>query len=1136
MFHVSDVKPLSGAKPLSRKPSTALWLAGALLAAASWTPDVRAAEAADGEVEEPTVIPVGDVSVVTNEVVSSRPLIVEGELRVAVPSTATVDVSRLDGRGTVVAAEGTLEVKQEADFVNPVPLTTLQKAAVWLDASKTESVQLVAGMEAAGNVHQWLDVRETALDARDVSGAYAYPHWMADTNFNHSAAAIEAGEAHWFPTWHAAAADAPAFIDFGGYRSGQTLSAFAANGNRTAVGGVTWIFVVYGTEDYKWGFLFNTPTASYVPQDYGHAKFSVSAYFPFLSSSSDSSKRLMTGRFAIDRVRIDPFTEKMTNGVHLLSAPVGATDFNVQGFFNDRSIASEANGFRQGGGRLCEVVLFTCSLTAAECAAVETYLYRKWREPRNRIPQFMVAPGGQMVATVDDGKTLAGMGPAAGIVVKRGAGRLCGEDVTGTQPRVDTCVNLEAGSLALAVPASLVDAAAGVYRASTGVVARTAGTLAGTLVKEGEDELAIRSLSADVEKLDIRGGTVRLTRGAHSAGSLPSSLSGQIEDPSFEAFADKNIDPASSSGCRLSTSVPIHGWLDTGKYANQPFVMKRHPEGLGYYSLAGVPYPDGEHALVLHLNAGAKTTVTLPAAGVWRLSFSAMRRTSYVGGEFRVSVDGIDIAQIQTRNAMDDIRRYSFDLPYLSAGAHTLVFQGDAGNAESTRNADDPRNFTGNLVCMLDDIRVDWLSAEDPGGVVANGGFELHPFLYKEATGKNVLDGWTISDADEDGNCVLLVGRDSSPVSVLDVTVLVREIPEGGRMLVVCGTPTLTGEATFTRPGDYFLTMDFGGVYRAGAAAPTLRVRVGDTLLTTNVTAEVRGWTKRCRLGPFSVTEAQCGAPLAVAISGTTAGAAALLDNLRLEAADSGCVTDTFTPSGWTVTEIDATPGIHDSVGKVVWLTADSSWQGWSGVAYDNPDCVGIRNRATISRQVSLQAGTHRLSVASLGRWFYAEGADANDLLKYSDNRFAVWLAAADGATTNQIGEFAVDRVERWRTHAFLFDVPSAGTWQIGFSGLRTSDKSYDGVNYCSHGGALDGLVIEPVQADAAPALSPKLEIAVADGAFLALDTAATSKVARVTYAGRSYAGILSAATCPAFISGTGALEVTPQGSLILFR
>ncbi|MGN0851777.1 MAG: hypothetical protein ACI4Q3_00180 [Kiritimatiellia bacterium] len=48
MLHVSGVKPLSDAKPLSRKPSTVLWLAGALLAAASWTPDVRAEEATNG--------------------------------------------------------------------------------------------------------------------------------------------------------------------------------------------------------------------------------------------------------------------------------------------------------------------------------------------------------------------------------------------------------------------------------------------------------------------------------------------------------------------------------------------------------------------------------------------------------------------------------------------------------------------------------------------------------------------------------------------------------------------------------------------------------------------------------------------------------------------------------------------------------------------------------------------------------------------------------------------------------------------------------------------------------------------------------------------------------------------------------
>ena len=81
----------------------------------------------------------------------------------------------------------------------------------------------------------------------------------------------------------------------------------------------------------------------------------------------------------------------------------------------------------------------------------------------------------------------------------------------------------------------------------------------------------------------------------------------------------------------------------------------------------------------------------------------------------------------------------------------------------------------------------------------------------------------------------------------------------------------------------------------------------------------------------------------------------------------------------------------------------------------------------------------------------------------------------------------------------------------------------------------LDGLVIERVTAKAKPTL-PKAAIEIADGATLALDYIGTNEVDTVRFAGRSYSGEINAQTCPAFITGQGALFVQPKGTLIMFR
>ena len=200
---------------------------------------------------------------------------------------------------------------------------------------------------------------------------------------------------------------------------------------------------------------------------------------------------------------------------------------------------------------------------------------------------------------------------------------------------------------------------------------------------------------------------------------------------------------------------------------------------------------------------------------------------------------------------------------------------------------------------------------------------------------------------------------------------------------------------------------------------------------------------------------------------------------------------------------------------------------------------MGIRNKASIWRTVAFPAaGTYRLTISSIGRFYRSNDVYLEDpgiLTRYSGNVFNAWVAK--GGVTNVVGTFGVDDRERFVTHRFLFELPEGGDWEVGFSGLKESQQKVAGSsNYHSCGGVLDGLVIEQVTPKAKPTIPQAATIEVADGATLALDYLGTNEVAFVRHAGKNYSGDINAQTCPAFITGVGALYVRPKGTVIMFR
>ena len=122
-----------------------------------------------------------------------------------------------------------------------------------------------------------------------------------------------------------------------------------------------------------------------------------------------------------------------------------------------------------------------------------------------------------------------------------------------------------------------------------------------------------------------------------------------------------------------------------------------------------------------------------------------------------------------------------------------------------------------------------------------------------------------------------------------------------------------------------------------------------------------------------------------------------------------------------------------------------------------------------------------------------------------------------------------------------LFRMPVAGTHRLNIEGIGVPSGNLrngkDTANLTTH---VDGVSIVKVDeaAQTAPTLPSKVRIDIAEGARLALDYPGTNRVRGVWFGGVSAdAGrIVDAASYPDYVSGIGALEIVPSGSLLLFR
>lgn len=1036
---------------------------------------------------------------------ASGPRTFTGELRKQGPGTTSVARDDLCavGAARLVVADGTLAVAAADGAPPPLPApAALDAAALWLDAARPATILPADGV--AGTVGTWLDARETGDGS--AANPYVRPRAVAFTNLAHSAAYAPDPEG-WFPRYVPASGGACAYVDFGRYSSGRNVRFAAADGSGFAVGGVRQAFAVLGTQDGGYGFVFN-------PGSY-HAVFAPKSYKTLAEGTLPTAflqpaggwRTLASGLFRVDGRPVDPSVSGPNGGYQLLDITPGRDGWHVEGLFSHNAIANDNDGYRQGGGRLCEVILFASPLDESNRVAVTAYLQRKWGT-RGAALSLATAGAGRVLKTGDGDWTLA--------------------TLDGSESRETPRVALAGGSFDGAQPVAFEALAGTTLAASaTGVVA-AAEAPAGTVVKTGTGTLAVDALAPDVAHLAVREGTLRFAPRAFGASAFPTNLVGAIEDPSFEAFADAGIKPDTDRS--LKPDAPTHGWrsvrLEGSTEDGKVTRWTDDPAAHYYYNVPGQRYPDGVYCGVLHIRGGLETVLTLPADGVYRLSFWIAQRPGYVGHETHILIDGEEVAQVQTREKA--WQPCAFRLPWLAAGVHTLTLRSDANNSKAYRDATggDSTVIPGNTVALVDDFRVDWLEAGTADVTLANPSFEAASYAFGRTYLENPasLGGWACETAGAaDAVVVERIGNGRETA---------LRPAEGCRHLVLHGAARIAQTVRVARAGTYRLSFAAAST-AADARTTNTRAEIGVFWNGASCgTVRTTDWTRRYA---FTVQVAADNAAVELAFAG--GGSLVALDDVRLEALDTAAVLDeTFTREGaladWTC--VGEPSEIHDGAGLVEGQREDRIPGAWCDVDYDDRHCVGVRNRATLARTVTFpEAGTYRLSVAAIDR-FYRYNGRPEELNLFGGQEFRAWYAR--GGVTNEIGRFAPDTRERWVRHAFLFEVPEAGEGEIGFSGLKESVQKIAGsTRYFSCGGLLDGIVVEKVARAAAPALPKDLDIDVDEGASLALDAPVTNEVRTVRYAGRFHAGVLDAATCP-FITGPGALFARPRGTLLLVR
>lgn len=1026
-----------------------------------------------------------------------RLLISEGTYNKTGAGTLALSVSNLtvQGGGSLVVRDGTLLVQGEANATvapAPCPLEVFSNAAFWVDATTN-----VVTTSSNGNTYAdaWLDVRET-----NAAAPFTYTRAVANWVFTNVSPQLvsNAGVSGTMPS-----------IWFGRYNSLRTMT-WTTPANAVAdITKIHHVFAIHGVFQ-SYGYLFGTMG--------GDPDFHINEYTGGTPTSTLwhplewTTTAVRQARTYLDGERVDGTLVSPKSGWQLLEVAMATKLPHAANFFNDRNITNAAK--RVGGDYVCEVAVFTNRLSETDRLRVQTYLMQKWLGAKAAAP-FAARAGASATVTADvaanSAMTLRLSGEGA--LQKAGDGKAVLDDVPSVTNLFRSAVVL-GGSLDARVPVPLALAAGSRVTTSNTVITVAQDAGAGQLTKNGLGTVTLTSVPSDLSRLNVNGGVLVLTPPTVGT-SVVAVLSGSVPNATFEA------EQLTSYRRSIANGETYYGWTasfpaPTGSADNAVFVFNRSADTTKWP--CDYEAPEGKQVLALKQDASVSTTLSLPAAGIYDVSFFTSARSILTGRhEFDLSlVDGQTtnrVATVQTVNRA--YVRQTFRLPWLAAGDHTLLLKRTALGVDT--------------LGTIDDVKVTLVTETKPNTVnIFNGDFELtaYPRDPTAFTTSNLAPGWVFTAATNNEVSAGITMADSSAFLYTPST------PYGAVMLGLvsngCAWTTLTLPA-----GSYKLQGDvcnwplrlngksFQGVQTTKATVTRGSGESASLGTTPSVAASIL--TTTVWPTAFTVTDNET---VTLTLAGQSASGVGLIDNLILVPQTNTVIVQ----NGGFEASANWTFVYNQSVQPKDAATYNTLSQSndYGTALYDGSRRLLLVQTGLAYQDLPFPApGLYRLVFHAAQRTPLTYGGNT-----YGHNPVRAWLA--QNGVTNVIGWTRVDDIPLVRRE-FLFSVAAAGTYRLGLQGMTDNSAEFPGTD---QNALLDGVLIEPVSA-----LSPKgiplpkeLSLSVASGARVQFAFMGTQEVDQVSLGGDFVSGVISQATYPAYVSGPGALYAAPKGTLFLLK
>jgi len=1029
----------------------------------------------------------------TTSNLTDRLLVSDGTLNKSGAGTLAVAASNLtvQGGGAIVVRNGSFLLSADTNTLvapAPCPMDVMAQAAFWVDATTN-----VIAVSSNGNTYAdaWLDVREA-----DTEAPYQYPRAVANFALTNCAPQVvtNAGVSGTLPS-----------IWFGRYNSLRTMT-WTTPANAVAdIVNIYHVFVIHGVFQ-SYGYVLGAMSGT--PDFHTHEYYGGIVTYPHWHQSEWSTTAVRQGRTYLDGERIDGTLVGPKIGWQLLEVDMAIKTAHAANFFNDRSIT--AYGKRVGGDNLCEAVIFTNRLSETDRLRVQQYLMQKWlaQKPASAFAATASASG-KVVADVDAGRTLTARLSGDGVLQKQGGGKLVLEDVPAVK-NVFRSASLVGGVLDARVPVPLPLAAGSRVAASNTVLTVTQDAGSGQIVKDGPGSVTLTAIPPALSQLAVNGGTLILTPPVVS-NTVASQTTGTVSNATFEA------EQLSSYRRTIANGETYYGWtayvpVATGGADNAVFVFNRTADANVWP--CDYAAPEGKQVLALKQDASVSTTVSLPMAGIYDLSFYTSAR-SFLSGKHEFDLCIVDGAKTNTVVAVQTVNQpyvlQTFRLPWLEAGNHTLLFRRTINGVDTLGTIDDLK------LRLVSEVRPDSLK-------IFNGDFEYMTYLPSPTafSTSNLAPGWTFSGTTN--------GITTSGI-------------------------TLPGSSSyFYTPSTYGIAML--GIYSNGVASTSLTLPAG----TYKLQADICNWP--CSLNSRNLAGTQS---IKAQITDGSGG----IVTLGTMATNASILSSTTWPTAFTVTNNETVAlslagqsmqsgGLVDNIVLIPQATpivqngsfeATSSWMferntnavpnssaTYNDLSQSNDYGIAVYDGPRRLLLVQTGAATQDIQIPSAGLYRLVLHAAKRLPLTYSDsyghNPIRAWLAQS--GVTNIIGWTRVDDPVFVRRE-FLFPVAAAGTYRLGLQGMTDNTPEFPGTDRNT---LVDGVSVERVTnlGETGFALPAELALTVAAGARLQLSYIGTQKVDTVSYAGHFVSGVISQETFPAFVSGPGALYAAPKGTMLLLR